>query len=184
MSPLRCNADCTVGERTNFRNRTTFMASGRSYVCHSKRCAALIASTISPSDGRNNSNLEHVTWSDPAVTPSRLAISSRLSPSATSSLIFSIACGVNLTRLPLREGWHSSSSWLHPWKSPSAGRLYEQRASNRAMTAARNSQLFCGVAVALVAVRASQGPDSRVEMMDVDENARPVAVSLRQRALA
>src|SRR5215471_3011692 len=79
------------------------MASGRSYVCHSKRCAALIASTISPSDGRNNSNLEHVTWSDPTVTPSRLAISSRLSPSATSSLIFSITCGVNLTRLPLAD---------------------------------------------------------------------------------
>src|SRR5215471_6319730 len=79
------------------------MASGRSYVCHSNRCAALIASTISPSDGRNNSNLEHVTWSDPTVTPSRLAISSRLSPSATSSLIFSIACGINLTRLPLAD---------------------------------------------------------------------------------
>src|SRR6516165_1965705 len=48
-------------------------------------------------------SLEHVTWSDPTVTPSRLAISSRLSPSATSSLIFSIACGVNLTRLPLAD---------------------------------------------------------------------------------
>src|SRR5262249_4732317 len=46
-------------------------------------------------------SLEHVTWSDPTVTPSRLAISSRLIPSATNSLIFSIACGVNLTRLPL-----------------------------------------------------------------------------------
>jgi len=44
-----------------------------------------------------------VTWSDPTVRPSRLAISSRLSPSATSSLIFSIACGVNLTRLPLAD---------------------------------------------------------------------------------
>jgi hypothetical protein len=54
--------------------------------------------------GENNSNLEHVTWSDPTVTPSRLAISSRLSPSATSSLIFSIACEVNLTRLPLAGG--------------------------------------------------------------------------------
>src|SRR5262249_17051877 len=50
VSLLRCNADCTVGERTNFRNRATFMASGRSYVCHSKRCAALIASTISRSE--------------------------------------------------------------------------------------------------------------------------------------
>src|SRR5215472_13101336 len=50
MSLLRCNADCTVGERTNFRNRTTFMASGRSYLCHSKRCAALIASAITRSE--------------------------------------------------------------------------------------------------------------------------------------
>src|SRR6516164_1258874 len=32
------------------------------------------------------------------VTCSRLELFSRLSPSATSSLIFSIACGVNLTR--------------------------------------------------------------------------------------
>src|SRR5262249_705556 len=40
---------------------------------------------------------------DPTFRPSRLAISSRLSPSATSSLIFSIACGVNLTRLPLAD---------------------------------------------------------------------------------
>src|SRR5215472_7210356 len=50
MSLLRCNADCTAGERTNFRNRTTFMASGRSYLCHSKRCAALIASAITRSE--------------------------------------------------------------------------------------------------------------------------------------
>src|SRR5262249_13411243 len=50
-------------------------------------------------------SLEHVTWRDPTVTPSRLAISPRLIPSATNSLIFSIACGVNLTaRLPL-TGW-------------------------------------------------------------------------------
>src|SRR5215831_6220539 len=49
-------------------------------------------------------NLEHVTWRDPTVTPSRLAISSRLIPSATRSLIFSIACGVNFTRLPLTDG--------------------------------------------------------------------------------
>src|SRR5262252_3124479 len=48
-------------------------------------------------------SLEHVTWSDPTVTPSRLAISSRLIPSATHSLIFSIACGVNFMRLPLME---------------------------------------------------------------------------------
>ena len=44
-------------------------------------------------------SLEHVTWSDPTVTPSRLAISSRLIPSATNALIFSIACGV----MPLME---------------------------------------------------------------------------------
>jgi len=50
-------------------------------------------------------SLEHVTWREPTVTPSRLAISSRLIPSATNSLIFSVACGVNLTaRLPL-TGW-------------------------------------------------------------------------------
>src|SRR5262249_60383101 len=48
-------------------------------------------------------SLEHVTWRDPTVTPSRLAMSSRLIPSATNSLIFSIACGVNLTRLPLTD---------------------------------------------------------------------------------
>ena len=47
--------------------------------------------------------LEHVTWSDPTVTPSRLAISSRLIPSATNALIFSMACGVNFVRLPLEE---------------------------------------------------------------------------------
>jgi hypothetical protein len=46
-------------------------------------------------------SLEHVTWRDPTVTPTRLAISSRLIPAATNPLIFSIACGVNLTRLPL-----------------------------------------------------------------------------------
>ena len=49
-------------------------------------------------------NLEHVTWSDPTVTPSELAISSRLAPCATNSLIFSIACGVNFARLPLADG--------------------------------------------------------------------------------
>ena len=50
-------------------------------------------------------NLEHVTWREPTVTPSRLAISSRLTPCAKNSLIFSIACGVNLTvRLPLAGG--------------------------------------------------------------------------------
>src|SRR5262249_38943240 len=49
-------------------------------------------------------NLEHVTWREPRVTPSRLAISSRLIPSATNSLIFSITCGVNFMRLPLTDG--------------------------------------------------------------------------------
>src|SRR6476469_23431 len=49
-------------------------------------------------------NLEHVTWSDPTVTPSKLAISSRLTPCATNSLIFSIACGVNFVCLPLADG--------------------------------------------------------------------------------
>jgi hypothetical protein len=46
-------------------------------------------------------NLEHVTWREPTVTPSRLAISWRFVPCATSFLIFSITSGVNLTRLPL-----------------------------------------------------------------------------------
>jgi hypothetical protein len=49
-------------------------------------------------------NLEQVTWRDPTVTPTRLAISSRLIPTATKPLISSITCGVNLTRLPL-AGW-------------------------------------------------------------------------------
>ena len=44
-------------------------------------------------------SLEHVTWRESTVTPSRLAISSRLIPCATSSLIFSITSGVNLTGL-------------------------------------------------------------------------------------
>ena len=46
-------------------------------------------------------NLEHVAWSEPTVTPSKLAISSRLAPCATNSLIFSVASGVNFTRLAL-----------------------------------------------------------------------------------
>ena len=49
-------------------------------------------------------NLEQVTWRDPTVTPTRLAISSRLIPTATKPLIWSITCGVNLTRLPLAHG--------------------------------------------------------------------------------
>jgi hypothetical protein len=49
-------------------------------------------------------DLKHVTWSDPTVTPSRSAISSRLIPSATNSFIFWMTCGVNLMRLPLAAG--------------------------------------------------------------------------------
>jgi hypothetical protein len=49
-------------------------------------------------------SLEHVTWRDPIVTPTRLAISSRPIPAATDSLICSITCGVNLMRLPLTGG--------------------------------------------------------------------------------
>ena len=49
-------------------------------------------------------NLEHLTWSDPTVTPSKLAISSRLNPCATNTLIFSKARGVNFARLPLADG--------------------------------------------------------------------------------
>jgi hypothetical protein len=49
-------------------------------------------------------SLEHVTWSDPTVTPTRLAMSSRLIPAATDSLICAITCGVNLMRLPLTGG--------------------------------------------------------------------------------
>jgi hypothetical protein len=48
-------------------------------------------------------NLEHVTWSDPTVTPNNAAISSRLAPCATNSLILSIASGVNFLPL-LAEG--------------------------------------------------------------------------------
>jgi len=49
-------------------------------------------------------SLEHVTWRDPTVTPTRLAISSRLIPTATKPLICSITCGVNLMRRPLARG--------------------------------------------------------------------------------
>src|SRR5262249_13235838 len=49
-------------------------------------------------------SLEQVTWRDPTVTPTRLAISSRLIPTATKPLICSITCGVNLTHLPLAGG--------------------------------------------------------------------------------
>jgi hypothetical protein len=44
-------------------------------------------------------SLEHVTWRERMVTPSRLAISSRSIPCATSSLIFAMTCGVNRTGL-------------------------------------------------------------------------------------
>jgi len=61
------------------------------------RTCAIIRRKLIPS-------LEHVTWRDPTVTPARLAISSRLIPAATDSLICSITCGVNLVRLPLTGG--------------------------------------------------------------------------------
>ena len=41
-------------------------------------------------------NLEHVTWREPKVTPSDLAISSREIPSATHFLIFWMLAGVNI----------------------------------------------------------------------------------------
>ena len=65
-------------------------------------------------------NLEHVTWSDPTVTPSELAISSRLAPCATNSLIFSIACGVNFARLPLADGLAlvNRHGFIHSSNSP------------------------------------------------------------------
>ena len=48
-------------------------------------------------------NLEHVTWREPTVTPSDLAIPSREIPSATQSLIFWMLAGVNfLAGLPAR----------------------------------------------------------------------------------
>jgi hypothetical protein len=50
VSLQRCIADCTVRERTNLRNRRTFIASGRSCVCHTKRWADLIMSAITRSE--------------------------------------------------------------------------------------------------------------------------------------
>ena len=44
-------------------------------------------------------NLEHVTWREPTVTPSDLAISSREIPSATQSLIFWMLAGVNFVAI-------------------------------------------------------------------------------------
>lgn len=41
-------------------------------------------------------NLEQVTWREPTVTPSRLAISSRPTPCASQSLILAIFSCVNL----------------------------------------------------------------------------------------
>src|SRR5882757_8063620 len=44
-------------------------------------------------------NLEHVTWREPTVTPSDLAISSSEIPSATQSLIFWMLAGVNFVAI-------------------------------------------------------------------------------------
>ena len=44
-------------------------------------------------------NLEHVTWREPTVTPSDLAISSHEIPSATQSLIFWMLAGVNFVAI-------------------------------------------------------------------------------------
>src|SRR5262249_38685266 len=49
-------------------------------------------------------NLKDVTWRYPTLTPSRLAISSRLIPWATKSLISSITSGVNCTPSAPKDG--------------------------------------------------------------------------------
>jgi hypothetical protein len=49
-------------------------------------------------------NLKHVTWRYRTLTPSRLAISSRLIPWATKSLISSITSGVNCTPSAPKDG--------------------------------------------------------------------------------
>src|SRR5262249_8647701 len=49
-------------------------------------------------------NLKDVTWRYPTLTPSRLAISSRLIPCATKSLISSITSGVNRTPSARKDG--------------------------------------------------------------------------------
>jgi hypothetical protein len=49
------------------------------------------------------------------VTPSRLAISSRLIPCATSSLIFAMTCGVNRTGLFIITAPPVSGSQLTPY---------------------------------------------------------------------
>src|SRR5438445_1686150 len=49
-------------------------------------------------------NFKHVTWRYPTLTPSRLAISSRLIPWATKSLISSITSGVNCTPSAPKDG--------------------------------------------------------------------------------
>jgi len=59
-------------------------------------------------------SLEHVTWRDPTVMPSRSAISTRPIPSATNSLIFSITCGVNFVRLALAGGLAFVSVMIAP----------------------------------------------------------------------
>src|SRR5262249_50872594 len=66
-------------------------------------------------------NLEQVTWRDPTVTPTRLAISSRLIPTATKPLICSITCGVNLTLLPLPGGLALVIVMAAPWRPTGTG---------------------------------------------------------------
>ena len=95
--------------------------SGTSVVCSLPWCRIVIANWATGAARAAGSatcrkltpSLEHVTWRDPTVTPSRVAISSRLIPSATNSLMLSITCGVNLTRLPLVGGL-ACGIMLHP----------------------------------------------------------------------
>jgi hypothetical protein len=102
MANLAEGAARAVGRDTSFCCRTCAMPTDpgagillplTSAVCR-EPLDKLIRRKLMPS-------LEHVTWREPTVTPSRLAISSRLIPCATNFLIFSITCAVNLTRLPL-----------------------------------------------------------------------------------
>jgi hypothetical protein len=105
MANLAEGAARAVGRDTSFCCRTCAMPTDpgagivlplTSAVCR-EPLDKLIRRKLMPS-------LEHVTWREPTVTPSRLAISSRLIPCATNFLIFSITSPVNLTRLPLAGG--------------------------------------------------------------------------------
>ena len=104
MANLAEGAARAVGRDTSFCCRTCAMPTDPgagivlppSAVCR-EPLDKLIRRKLMPS-------LEHVTRREPTVTPSRLAISSRLIPSATNFLIFSITSPVNLTRRPLTGG--------------------------------------------------------------------------------